>query len=88
MKVFFRHSGSKSDKACRRCATIRTFVFIAAILIAAIPLAPEKIKPLSGFIPMHFALGLMALGTVAFGIRWWQWQRESAQVAVRRQRAQ
>lgn len=37
---------------------------------------------------MHFALGLMALGTVAFGIRWWQWQRESAQVAARRQRAQ
>lgn len=66
---------------CQRCTTIRTFVAIAAMLIVAMPLIPDKFAPLAGFTPAHFAYALMGLGSAAFALRWAQWRRANAQKA-------
>lgn len=76
--MHFKRARAPKGKRCQRCATIRTFVAISALLIVAMPFMSDKAAPLSALTPAHFAYALMGAGSVGFVLRWFQWQRSKS----------
>lgn len=76
--MHFKRSGAPKGKRCQRCATIRTFVAISALLIVAMPFVSDKAAPLSHLTPAHFAYALMGAGVIGFLQRWLQWRRDKS----------
>ena len=73
--MYFKRTTSRSRHRCQRCATIRLFIAVSAMLIVAMPFMSDKAAPLAALTPAHFAYALMGAGSLAFLLRWIQWKR-------------
>jgi hypothetical protein len=62
---------------CVTCRRIRMFLVIAAGLIVMIGMKPAGMVELAGRLPAIdvIAWGMMAAGSVAFAIRYWQYRK-------------
>ena len=64
---------------CRRCQIVRSFLMAVAMLAILAVVDWQKLGVLGGVTPMHFALGMMAVGALgfAFWILYWRITRQS-----------
>ncbi len=62
---------------CVTCRRIRMFLVIAAGLIVMIGMKPAGMVELAGRLPAIdvIAWGMMAAGSVAFALRYWQYRK-------------
>lgn len=79
--MHFKRTTSRNRSRCQRCATIRLFVAVSAMLIVAMPFMSDKAAPLAALTPAHFAYALMGAGCLAFVLRWIQWKRDMSAAA-------
>lgn len=63
---------------CQTCVRIRLFLAVAGLLIVALPFMGDRAAALSHLTPMGVALAFMAIGSVAFILRWIAWQRSKS----------
>ena len=56
----------KKVPPCRRCIIIRYFILASALIIACIPLADERFKPLQSLTVWHFVFIILGIGVAGF----------------------
>lgn len=56
----------KKKHVCRQCLVIRYFLFAAALMILAIPIAGEKLVPLQSLTAWHFVGIIWGIGVLGF----------------------
>lgn len=62
---------------CTRCSTLRWFLTLAGLLIAALYLQPGWAVRISGLVPspLTLGLGICGIGLIGFGLGLWRLRR-------------